>query len=297
MAKSNKIKFQREHHYKLAYNDYTLADVYYLADFRRKKGQRESKYISELEQKAPSFFINKIKHIYEHGDYSQFYNSVLPTNRYKQPKVKIIDEKEFIAEVKEAIIDCYSIYIRPALSIFILPRHSLRRPANGLAGTDHIFVYLDIGSKNWRQHFVQVFVHEYSHIITSKQWGLQYYSLREIITNEGLAEHFSEFINKAKFHRRYWINQAEAKKILKSKKQLLKSNKSAGNFKQIEKMLCKKVTRYNRKCSVEIYHQLGYFLIGAFLEHDKKIQWEDIYKIPPQKLFAKSWECLMGEKF
>lgn len=164
------------------------------------------------------------------------------------------------------------IYIFPTLSVFNIDK------MKGVSGM-RIWkdtIYLDLfPNRNWKEAFGNSLVHEIAHII-SPYYDTNNMSIGEGMVLDGIAEHFRDKILGCE--KSQWVKALSKNKI----EMLLKELKT--NLDSKDQKLYSDVFYGTGEYPLWTGYSMGYYLIGKYIDKEKKIDWNRLLKENPKKI-------------
>ena len=189
-------------------------------------------------------------------------------------------ENEIKGICEETIKKCEK-FIDKKIHIFLFPTFDKfdaekMGGVNGFSSWDNTILIFINFVKGWEESLKETIVHELAHAISPFYKGGDF-TIGEGLILEGLAEHFKDFIIKAR--RSSWtkaISKAEAEKILKEIKATL-------NEKDFDKY--SEIFYGTGKYPNWAGYTIGYYLIKDYFKNNGEKDWNKLLRKDPKKIF------------
>lgn len=204
-----------------------------------------------------------------HGQVFPEYVSSIVTKKFKAP-----DQTEVLQELKKIQLACYQQVPVKGLLINILPRVTIDNKAvNGDCLRMHpkMNLYID-GNKGWKRSLAGCYSHEYMHLAYPYPEQVTQKTLTDWSVREGLADHFAAYVSGRKKPNYPLFTYKQGKSLLRKNKYWLNRELSQNAIRKLY---------YDNE---GIVHQLGYLMVGLFLDSLKTLSWASIMAIPPEEI-------------
>ena len=195
-----------------------------------------------------------------------------------------IDEDKTKIAVEETVKKCFSTAnaIKP-VHIFVFPTSKtfVKEKMDGVAGysfwRNTILVYIN-PVDGWDTALRNTICHEFAHAVAQNYNRME--TILDQLIFDGVAEHFRESVvngDKAPWVKA--LTEEEAMKIFDEIKDDLDS---------VDENTRNEIFYGTGKYPLWSGYAIGYFIVGNFLKKLNKIDWNEILKMPPRKIFEES---------
>src|SRR3989338_4242042 len=195
----------------------------------------------------------------------------------------ISEDKTKIA-IEETVKKCFSAVSAPKpLHIFVFPTFDtfVKERMNGVAGysfwRNTILVYIN-PVDGWDTALRSTICHEFAHAVAQNYNKME--TILDQLIFDGVAEHFRDSVvngDKAPWVKA--LTKEEAMKIFDEIKDDLDS---------VDENTRNEIFYGTGKYQLWSGYAIGYFIVGNFLKKLNKIDWNEILKMPPRKIFEES---------